>query len=922
MRRFVLAALTLFALAARADNVTVHVQESVTIDIEGATAAYAIDPSIVDVAMAGAGRVALTGRSAGTTQLIAVTAIGTKPFLLTVGPARVSSAPRAAADNATLGRYEARYASDTSRLQNSLDVFMRDGERRSQFHLLNVRYFGERFGASSTAFPSVFYRVTTPNREMTLLDDFVDASPLTIRGTQVRGFHLRDDALEIHAGYAASTMYEDLFLPADRRWVAGAAYSIERGGIRWTPSLYTFFSEPKQTTARSGVAGAMAGEYRRADALWFRGEVGVSRALAASADLRYDGARDHLFGHATFKPAAYPTLGISDTPGAHGELSWSHRATSRLTAETFANYDDYRLQSLRQTFSNGSLTIRYAATPRVTLTSGAAVTDLRTPSRSIRTIAVPAGVAYDRPSFGASLSARILDNDNASRRGDVIRLGARASHSGFTTNLWIERQRQAPTLDLIFREEPGQALALERLGISVHSPDEIARVLRDNAALVNLGYIEGVNVNLTPRRLQAGFDASWIGTGEGRDQLRFHAIADRDESVGSTRTAAVGTLSYSRRVLAQTDAFASVSVWRGGARAFEQQGKSIEAGVRQRFDGVPAMLQRHVAIEGVVFLDPEMRGSVTGATPLPDVIVVLDGTRSTRSDANGAYSFRDVPPGAHSVLAQLPASRAAFFTTASRVEVTGSAHVDFGVVWSSARINGRVTSDANRGISGVTIAATGSNNVRVTATTDSDGAFTLAVPSGAYRVSLVPETLPAGYSTDETERKVALEADKPQTTSFAARALRSVAGTAAGAREVGIASLDRRAAVETNGAFVFRSLPAGRLTLTAEVGGRVRTQEVMLPAEPITLHDVVFAASAVAATPTSRPFVVQAGAFRESANARELSDRITRLGQTPFTVAGDGLILVRTGPFATRADATIASARLHHAGIDAYVMTK
>ncbi|HSY49252.1 MAG TPA: carboxypeptidase regulatory-like domain-containing protein [Thermoanaerobaculia bacterium] len=927
MRRLLAGVLALVALAARADNVTVRVHESVTIDIEGATAAYAIDPSLVDVAVAHGGRVSLSGLSVGTTQLIAVTAFGTKAYLITVGPAHATAAPHVAEGGEPTGQYEARYASDAARLQNSFDVFVRDGERLSQFHLLNVRYLGERFGSSSTAFPSMFYRVTTPHRELTLLDDFVEVSPLTVQGTQVRGIHLLDNTLELHAGYAAATMYEDLFLPADRRWVAGISDGIDRGGIRWTPSLYGFFSEPKQTSARRGVAGGLAGEYRAANSLLIRGEIGVSRALAASADVRYDGASDHLFGHVTFKPESYPTLGLSDIPGAHGELTWSRRATSRLTAETFTTYDDYRLQSQRQAFANGSLTLRYAATLHVTLTSGAAVTDLRTPSLSIRTIALPAGIAYDRASFGASLSGRILDNDNASRRGDVVRLGARASRGGFTTNLWVERQRQAPTLDLIFREEPDLELALERLGISVHTPDEVARALRDNAALVNLGYIEGFTVNLTPLRWQGGFDASWIGAGEGRDQIRFHAIADRDEGIGGTRIATIGTLSYSRRVLSQTDVFGSLSWWRNGVPTLEQNGKAIEAGVRQHFDSVPALLQRRIAVEGVVFLDPEMRGSAAGAATISDVIIMLDDARSTRSDAHGAYSFHDVKPGAHSVIAQLPAGRPAFFTTASRVEIHGSTQVNFGVVWSSARVNGRVTSDANIGVAGVTITASASNDLRVSATTDSDGAFVLAVPAGAYRVAIAPETLPPGYATAETERSVTLEADKPQTASFEVRALRSVAGNVAGAREVTIESLGRRAVVDATGAFVFRSLPAGHFTLTAQVGGHVVTHELTLSAEPVSLHDVAFGAASspttVAHAPSSsRPFVVQVGAFRDPANARELAARLARLGEASFTDKSDGLNLVRTGPFASRAVATTATKRLRRAGIDAYVLAR
>jgi SPOR domain/Pilus formation protein N terminal region len=930
MKRLLVAAFALFALAARGDNVTVHVRESVTIDIDGATAAYAIDADVVDVTVVRFGSIALTGRSAGTTQLIAVTAIGTKAFLVTVGAAPSTAMLHGAPTGNAVGNYEARYNSGTSQLLNSFDVFMRDGDRRSQFHLLNIRYLGRHFGNSSTAFPSIFYRVTTPDRELTLLDDYVDASPLTVHGTQVRGIHLIDHTLEIHAGYAAATLYEDLFLPADRRWVAGAGYGIDRGGIRWTPSVYVFFSEPKETTARSGVAGTLAAEYRRADALWLRGEIGVSGAVAGAADLRYDSANDHLLGHATFKPDNYPTLGLSEIPGGHGEFSWTRRVTARLIADTFASYDDYHLQSLQQTFSNGSVTLRYAATPRVTLTTGAAFSDLRTTARSIRTISIPAGISYDRPAFGASLSARILDNDNTSHRGDVIRIGARTTSGGFTTNLWVERQRQAPTLDLIFREEPGLALALARLGISVHTPEEIARVLRDNAALVNLGYIEGLTVNLTPLRLQAGFDASWIGPGEGRDQLRFHALADRDESVGTTRTAMIGTLSYSRRVLPQTDLFGSLSWWRSGAPPLEQNGKAVEAGVRQRFDGVPAMLQRRSTIEGVVFLDPEMRGTSAGATPLPDIIVTLDDTRTTKSDERGTYAFRNVDAGSHSVVAQLPPSRPAYFTTASRAGVHGRAHVDFGLVWSDGRLNGLVVSDAHVGIGGITIAATASNDIRVAATTDSGGRFALDVPAGTYRLALVPETLPAGYATEEAVRTITLAASLPQTMSFAVRALRSVSGTITGAREVTIESLGRHAAVDADGNFVFRSLPAGRFALTASVGGRVVTRAVVLPAEPASLHDIAFdaavttvASSKASATPAASGFyVVQLGAFRDPGNARQLATRLTRLGEIPFTDRSEGLLLVRTGPFASRTVATIAAERLRRVGIEGYVLSR
>jgi hypothetical protein len=166
--------------------------------------------------------------------------------------------------------------------------------------------------------------------------------------------------------------------------------------------------------------------------------------------------------------------------------------------------------------------------------------------------------------------------------------------------------------------------------------------------------------------------------------------------------------------------------------------------------------------------------------------------------------------------------------------------------------------------------------------------------------------------------------------SFGVTALRSVAGTAAGASEVTIESLDRRAAVDANGNFVFRSLPAGHFVLTAKIGNRVVTHDVLLPAEPATLRDVTFGPppAITESKPVAEPatatgaFVVQVGAFRDPGNARELATRLERLGEKAFTDRSDGLLLVRTGPFASRAMAAVASQRLNRAGIRSYVQSR
>ena len=935
MKRFALAAVAvLFARIACAEDVTLRVAETVTIEISGATAAYAVDPAIADVTMASGGRVTITGRSAGTTQIIAITASGTRAYVITISAAAQQPVPAALATNAPIGRADIRYAGGAHQVQSAFDVFTTDGERRSQFHLLNVHYLTDSFGRSTNAIPSVYYRTTSGRRTLTLLDDFIDLSPLTIRSTQVRGVHLIDGPLELHAGYAASTMYEDLFLPADRRWVASAGYGIDRGRFRIIPSAYAFLSEPRGTAARRGAVASLASEYRDGETLFARGEMAVSRGVAGSGEVRYQTERDQLRGRLFYKPNDFPTLGLSDLPGVHGEMDWSRRATKRLNVDSYATFDRTKIAAFDQTVGVANVAVRYAVTPHLSVLTGADGSVVRSGTdASIRTIGIPIGVSYDAQRFGAAASYRLLDNSQSSRHGDTLRLSGRAGSGGFTVNAWVERQRRAPSLDLIFRDTPGLELALLRLGITVRTPEDLARVLRDNAALINLGYIDGVTVNLTPRRVQSGVDAAF-NSADTRNQLRLHAVVDRSEGVASTQESMLATLSYTRRLMASTDIYASYSRWRTSIASRSIDGSSVEAGVRHRFDGLPQFLQRAGTIEGIVFLDPQQHGVINDTTtPLDGIVVMLDDTRSTRTAKNGAYAFRDVPPGKHRVAAKLGASKPAYFTTPSTAELNASGHADFGLVWSPARIIGRVVSDANLGIAGAVINARTTKGADMSATTDTEGGFVLAGPAGEFTIDLATESLPAGYTIKGTSTRVVnAPADQPKNVAFEVQALRSVAGTVEGGQaEVRIDPLGLTATTDAGGNYVFRSLPAGTFTITARRGERVATRTITVPFEPVVLNTDAFVLTdvpppvgtpqraSVSVPAAVRSFFVQLGAFREARNAAQLIDRVARIGTHAESVQSDQLILVRVGPYASRAAAAKTIAQLRGKGFEAIV---
>ncbi|HKO02098.1 MAG TPA: pilus assembly protein N-terminal domain-containing protein, partial [Thermoanaerobaculia bacterium] len=188
-------------------TIAIAVGESTTIDLAGATAAYAIDPTIADAAP-GRGGVSLVGRAAGSTQVIVVTAAGTRTIVVTVR-SRAQS-PRAGGDAASpeRGTYEVRYASAGQQVQTAANMVRTEGTRREEVQVQTSTSLGARFaGEPSSVVRSATYRITTPRRELTFFDSGLHHSPLTIDDTIVRGIHLRQNGLQLHAGYTMNASF-------------------------------------------------------------------------------------------------------------------------------------------------------------------------------------------------------------------------------------------------------------------------------------------------------------------------------------------------------------------------------------------------------------------------------------------------------------------------------------------------------------------------------------------------------------------------------------------------------------------------------------------------------------------------------------------------------------------------------------------
>lgn len=936
MKTIVLVA-TLFAVPAfAATRFELSANESRTIEMIGATAAWAVDASIVDVAAQG-GKVVLYGRAAGTTKIVVVSITGQNAFDVVVAPRRGSSIATKTAPHANSATAEVRYSSAAREIHNNVTVTREDKTRRTEASARVVHHAAEPAGARArTSIPSVSYRIFTRGREVTLLDRDVDHSPLTLSNTPLRGIHYLDEHWRLHAGYTAYAAYQSFLIPVERQTVAGAGYAF-RASKRSTlmPSVFAYreqgtvlsmlyrYDAAPAGAAPAGVAPAALGRRPPADAFTLTTELAYSRtseagnasALGGALQLAYDSRRDMVRADLRYRPADFAVPAVGNPRGFFGDASWIHSYGRGSTGSLAFSASD--IANTRVLVASGDLDHRLNDV--LSLTGGASWGSFG----GARSVTIPAGVRLDFARGGIGAVYRYAQTAT-NRGGHGLRLSGRASLGRLYLSASADRQQNAPTLDLIFAERPDLALALSELGISATTPADVARALREHAVLAELGFIEGVTVDLAPMRTQLGFEAAWLGASASRQQLRARLLHNVVEGVATRSATTIATLTYARRLSAATDVFASYSWWRTERRGTAAHVQPIaEIGVRQRFDGVPSIFAGSGTISGVVFADEDLDGHSDGTGVAAEV--ELDGSRVERTKTDGSFVFERVPRGSHRVVARVPGRPEAYFTTPSRVEAEVGERIEFGVAATPARVFGTVTSDAGAGIAGVRVLLV-RGNTQIAAMTAGDGTFALAAAPGEWQLSIAGDSVPAGYSLAGIEaRAVTLDRARPLRTAHSLRAHRTVTGS--GARPnaaIEIRSMQKTTRADEAGRFAIRALPAGEVTLV--VGGV--EHRLMIPEGPssVVLDLAPPPAPAVRTVAEGERrdtmrYMVAIGAFRVRANAIETAARARRSGVEATIGENGALTLVRAGPYTSRAEADAAAGRLRRAGMDAVVMS-
>jgi hypothetical protein len=823
---FVLAA-GLTAAPSSAEGLHVHLRDTLSIARPGTTAAYAVDPEVVEITLAD-GQVTLRGRARGETLVVVVGAGGVDTWEVAVDapPTLVAAAPAAARQSAVWGEV---YDSETSRVTSTLDVNASARGTPVQFQAVNVtksRDIDDGFARSTIPFAAL--SIGSGHRRLTLGDETVSRSPLTLDGTLLRGLHLREGRLEVHTGFASALMYGTLFVPAARETAAGASYSFGGSSLRVSPSLYFF---PDAATARPGARTVLPGvlvEKDGAKGLQLLGEVGWSGRLAGAGEIAYDGAVHRLRGRFRHQPYALPALSLGHPQGTFADVSWSARVRRSLgitVTGASALYDDPRAPQ-RTSGATGEVAWNLGHNWSARAGLGAGRYDAERAPR-VDTLSVPLGLAFDSGRFGVAALGRYQANSASNRGGPGGRLSV---HAGGRLRLsaYADYQRDAPTLSLVLHDRPEVARALAEQGLVARTPEEIARLLDESALLLAPG-AGTARLTLDPTRIQAGFDATWSSR---RTQVRLHGLFDRAETVSRWRETRLGTLSLTQRIGA-TELTAAYTRWESDAVELGRRGGTFQVGIRQRFSaGEPGSLRR-LRVAGQVYRDED-------ATGVAGVTVRLGDGRTTVTDRGGYFAFDGVGRRGRRVQAVLPSDNA-FFTTPSTVEARDAAPVRFGLRFPEGRLDGFVRDDAGHPRTGLTLRLEGARG-SASAVSDSSGAFVLHAPDGVYRLAVDPESLPAGYeAADEPSRDVRLALGAPTHVEVSVRAQRSIGGRIVGGGanvEIRLREAGRTVRTDERGRFLFRHVPPGADTLEASLGSRVVTRAVQVPDGPVSLRDL------------------------------------------------------------------------------------
>jgi hypothetical protein len=266
---------------------SIRESQQVLLPVSQVTAAYSLDPLVAEAQIED-NHVRISARSPGRAVIVLVRA---NDFTTTTMQVTVIQAPPILPESVwnglgsenqnDKGYYELRVSSNPMQMNDAFEY----RTSRMQAHFTNVLVPGLNLpGSSSVRFPFSYLRLIGERWNLTLLDENVDSSPISVSSTLLRGVHFSTGGLAIHAGYTSVAGFQSLFLPAYKQLIFGSTFVRQVSHDSQIGVNGYFLQRNPLITDRRTAQGLATVFFKRQTqrGLDFSAEVGISKGIGAA----------------------------------------------------------------------------------------------------------------------------------------------------------------------------------------------------------------------------------------------------------------------------------------------------------------------------------------------------------------------------------------------------------------------------------------------------------------------------------------------------------------------------------------------------------------------------------------------------------------------------------------------------------------